>query len=363
MQRPRIKYEHRPRRLGDGRVRIGGRIYGLAAEMRDPDGQIWAMLELLDGSRTVDQVVTHLVHQFPALSPDEARSGVEQVIAAGYIEDASELDPVELNPRERERYSRSRGLFQWMDLIPRDCSWHAQLRLRAASVIIIGIGGTGSTAAFALAASGVGHLHCVEPDTVELSNLNRQVLYTEADLGRPKLDAALERLRRHNSDVKVTGKHAEVTGPDMLTDLIQGYDLLVMSADRPSDIRTWASQASLKTGIPWVHGGYSGPLMTTGCYVPGEGPCYDCVRITGLQAEPETVAEWGSTDIPSQSANAVSCGITGYLVAHMAMSALTGVPPLLTNCTLAFSLVRPDHTITFTADGPRADCPTCGGIS
>ncbi len=363
MQLPRIKYEHRPRRLTDGSIRIGGRIYGLAFEIKDPDGQIWALLELLDGSRTVDQVVHHLIHQFPELRPDDARSGVEQIIAAGYVEDAAEVEPPGLTSRERERYSRSRNFFQWIDLVPRETSWHSQLKLRRSNVIIVGLGGTGGAAALALTMSGVGHLHCVEPDTVELSNLNRQILYAESDIGKPKLDAALARLQAVNSDVAITGQRLEVTSSEMLADLIRGFDLLVMTADSPPDIRTWASLASNKTKVPWVHGGYSGPMTTAGCYIPGAGPCYDCVRITSNENQPEVTAEWAGDDRSAHSANAVSAGLTGYLVAHAAIGALTGVPALPTNCTLALSLVRQDHAVIHSADACREECPTRRGAS
>lgn len=365
MQRPRIKFDHRPRQLAGGRVRIGGTIFGLAAEINDPDGEIWVLLELMDGSRSVDQVVADLVHRFPSMSPDQARAGVDQFIALGYVEDASGYESNPLDQRDRERYSRSQGLFGWMDLQPRVNPWHAQLRLRDASVILIGLGGTGSTAAWDLVASGVGRLHCVEPDVVELSNLNRQILYTEGDIGMPKVDVALRRLGAVNSDVIVTGEKSTVSDAGMLAELVAGHDLLVMCADRPAEIRTWASRASVTTGVPWVHGGYTGPLVTTGVYHPGQGPCYDCVRLSDRDQVPETVATWGGIgeDEPTQSANAVTAGITGHLVAHMAFSALTDVPKLPVNQSYAFSLVRPEHTIVFSTDRAHPDCVTCGSAS
>lgn len=362
MQRPRIKFDHRPRRVSGGCIRIGGTIFGVAAELRDPDGQIWALLELMDGSRSVDQVVIDLVHRFPTLTAADARSGVDQIIALGYVEDAAGDDEPGLTPRQRERYSRSRGLFGWMDLQPRGGPWHGQLALRDARVILIGLGGTGSTAALSLTMSGVGRLHCVEPDIVELSNLNRQILYTEAHIGQPKIDVALCRLSAANSEVTITGEKSRITDSDMLAEQISDYDLLVMCADTPPSIRTWASRASAIAGVPWVHGGYTGPLVTTGLYRPNGGPCYDCVRLADRDKVPQTLQTWRgiSEDEPTQSANAVTAGITGQLVAHMAISALTGVPRLPANRSYAFNLVRPEHTIVFSTDKPLANCPSCG---
>ena len=80
--------------------------------------------------------------------------------------------------------------------MPRASSWDAQARLARSRVTVVGLGGSGAGAAAALAASGVGRLHCVDPDAVELSNLNRQVLYSEDDIGRPKVDAAVDAAAR-----------------------------------------------------------------------------------------------------------------------------------------------------------------------
>src|SRR5690348_13153100 len=97
MLRPRIKSEHRPVRHGDRRVRIGGIIVGIAADVLDPDGWVWALLETLDGSRTVDQVVADLVHRFPDKSTDKVRTDIDALVQAGYVEDAAESAPYDLS--------------------------------------------------------------------------------------------------------------------------------------------------------------------------------------------------------------------------------------------------------------------------
>src|SRR5262249_54009651 len=146
MQRPRIKYEHRPRRFGEDRVRIGGRVHGLAAEMADPHGWVWAMLDSLDGTRTAGQGGTALAPRFPELTEQDARDAIQQVIDLGYVEDAVDPGPAELGDRDAERHSRGRAYFQWVDLAPRESTWHAQLRLRQSKAIVIGLGGTGGAA-------------------------------------------------------------------------------------------------------------------------------------------------------------------------------------------------------------------------
>jgi molybdopterin/thiamine biosynthesis adenylyltransferase len=363
MQRPRIKLAHRPMRDGAGRILLGGTVYGIAAEVIDPAGRVWALLELLDGSRTVDQVAADLVHRVPDATEDETLVALRRLENAGYLEDAAAAIPAELTDRDRERHSRGRALFDWMDLTPRATAWDAQRRLKRARVIVIGLGGVGCAAAFALAASGVGQLHCVEPDVVELSNLNRQLLYTDADIGRPKIDVAVDRLRAHNGDIVVTGERTEVTGPGKLRQLVSGFDVLVLGADQPGRIRSWASQTCHALGTPWVHGGYHGPLVSIGVYRPGTGPCYDCALTTELDRVAATPLQRIWSPVAGietvHAVNAVSAAIAGNLVAHATISLLTGVPRLRVNRQYAINLVTLDQGFTAGPEERHPRCPTC----
>ena len=136
MHRPRIKYEHLPVRHGDDSVQIGGSLPGIAATIPDPDGTVWTLLTLLDGTRTVDQVVADLVHRHPEEPPDTVRTAIDTLVSAGYLEDADEPPPEVLSDAQRERFARSRALWRWMDTAPRTTGWHAQLALRQARVTV-----------------------------------------------------------------------------------------------------------------------------------------------------------------------------------------------------------------------------------
>jgi molybdopterin-synthase adenylyltransferase len=364
MHRPRIKYEHLPVRHGDDSVQIGGSLPGIAATIPDPDGTVWTLLTLLDGTRTVDQVVADLVHRHPDEPPDTIRTAIDTLAAAGYLEDADETPPEVLSDAQRERFARGRALWRWMDTAPRTTGWHAQLALRQARVTVVGVGGVGSTAALALVQSGVGRLHLVEPDLVELSNLNRQVLYTEHDLGRPKVDVAIEALRRHNGEVEVTGEETTVDGVGMLRRLAAGCDVLLMAADTPHEIRSWTNRACLDTGTAWVHGGYQGPRAGVGLFVPGNGPCYDCARTAATReqlAAPQPTPWPGTTGTTGTHAvNAVSAGIAGHLAGHAVMSLITGIPRLRTNRQIGYNLITLQHSTFYESVEPEPDCPACG---
>jgi molybdopterin-synthase adenylyltransferase len=364
VKRPRIKFSHRPVRHDQDCVQIGGIVYGIAVVIPDPDGWVWALVQLLDGSRSVEHVVADLLRLRPERPERDIRLAIDDLIQAGYIEDAEEPDPDGLTDADRERYSRSRALFQWVDRIPHCTSWDTQVRLRRAKVTVVGVGGVGCTAALALTVSGVGHVHCVDRDVVELSDLNRQILYTERDLGHRKVEAAVRRLRKHNSGVLVTGEHCDIDGPEVLIALAARFDVVLLAADQPAEIRSWTNRACHKTGTDWVHGGYHGPLISIGLFRPGTGPCYDCgyVAERARQAALPPRTEWPPAVgvVHPQAATAVTAGMTGYLATHAVMSLITGVPALPVNRQYGINLVTLEDSFVFGPQSPVPQCPTCG---
>ncbi|MET8632689.1 ThiF family adenylyltransferase [Streptomyces sp. NPDC004074] len=379
MRRPRIKPEHRAYRTVDGHIRIGSVVYGIGSEVKDPDGWVWTLVEAMDGTRDPSEIVTEVLLRHTELGVPAA--DIRQVMAdlteAGFVEDADAAPPPELSAAERERYSRGMTLLRWMDLRPRESSWEPQARLRRARVLLIGVGGTGGAAARDLVASGVGALHCVDPDVVELSNLNRQTLYGERDLGTPKVDAALGVLRALNSAVTVTGERREVRGPGDLAGLLSSgvggdgagaaYDLLLLAADRPAVIRRWANEVCLGAGMPWAEAGYRGPLVSVGVFAPGRGACWECLRIAeaerrDLRLGPGQDEDVASPRMPWNPVNAVTAGLSGGLLAHAAIALLCGIPPTDPGYRFGLNLMVPGDPIMQRSD-PRPDCPACGAQS
>ncbi|WP_394813822.1 HesA/MoeB/ThiF family protein [Streptomyces litchfieldiae] len=354
----------------DGNIRIGSVVFGIGAEIKDPDGWLWTLTSGADGSRTVDALVRHVLSGHPQLRPAHVRDALDQLADAGFLENAAAGRPPTLSPREAERYSRGVPLLRWMDLSPRASAWEAQARLKEATVLLIGLGGVGGVAAQALVASGVGHLHCVDSDVVALSNLNRQVLYRESDLGAGKVPAALAHLRALNSDVTVTGAETRVSSADELAHLLADppagapYDALLLCADQPPDIRRWANAVCRARGVPWVDGGYRGPLITAGVYSPGRGACWECLRAgefdrRDLRLAPGQDESPASPRMPWNPVNAVTAGVAGSLMAHAALALLTGIPPTEPGFRFGLNLMALDD-VTYSRFPPRADCPVCG---
>jgi molybdopterin/thiamine biosynthesis adenylyltransferase len=367
MRRPRIKPEHSPYRTTEGQIRIGGGVYGIAAEITDPGGWLWNLITAIDGTAGPAEIVGRVLRAYPDAAEADVLDALESLIGAGYVEDAAAEVPADFSLREQQRYGRGVQFYRWVDLQPRRSPWDVQRLLRGARVVLIGVGGTGASAALALAASGVGHLHCIDADVVELSNLNRQILYTEGDLGRPKAAAAVAHLRQRNSDIKITGERTRIGSPDDCAAAIAGYGMLALCADRPDDLRRWANRSCLAARIPWVDGGYHGPLVTAGVYVPGDGPCWECLRAgelarLGLPAISPADLSRGLPRAPGNAATAVTAALSGQLVAHLAIALLTGTSPITPGTVYGTNLMMLGEQVVV-RHPRRRDCPACGSAN
>lgn len=172
-----------------------------------------------------------------------------------------------LSERELERYDRQIRLPNF--------GVDGQRKLKAAKVLVAGVGGLGTASALYLAAAGIGKLVLVDKETVELSNLNRQVLYTTHDLGKPKARVAAERLSSLNPEISVEALVLEIS-EENAPDVVKGCDVVVDGQDNYRT-RYALNDACIMHRIPFVHAcvqSYEGRLMTI---VPGKGPCYRCI--------------------------------------------------------------------------------------
>ncbi|MES3630190.1 MAG: molybdopterin-synthase adenylyltransferase MoeB [Longimonas sp.] len=150
-----------------------------------------------------------------------------------------------------------------------------QEKLKQASVLLVGAGGLGSPAATYLAAAGIGHIGLVDFDTVEASNLQRQILYGTSDIGRPKLDAAEERLRDLNPHVDITRHEVRLSSENAL-DIIDRYDVVADGTDN-FPTRYLVNDACVLTGTPNVYASIFRFEGQVSVFATEDGPCYRCL--------------------------------------------------------------------------------------
>jgi molybdopterin/thiamine biosynthesis adenylyltransferase/rhodanese-related sulfurtransferase len=224
-----------------------------------------------------------------------------------------------------------------------------QAKLQAGRVLIVGAGGLGSPAGLYLAAAGVGTIGLVDFDAVDESNLQRQVLYSTADVGQPKLASAATRLRGLNPEIDIVC-HEVAFGVDNALALVEAYDVVIDGTDN-FPTRYLVNDASVMTRTPNVYGSvfrFEGQLSVFGL---AEGPCYRCLH-------PEPPPSGLIPNCAEAGVLGVLPGVIGTLQATEAIKILTGIgEPLVGRLMLYDALRLRFRDITLLRD---PSCPVCG---
>ena len=190
--------------------------------------------------------------------------------------------------------------------------------LRTKRVAILGLGALGSVIAPWLARAGVGHLTLIDRDLVEASNLQRQLLYGETDLGRPKSEVAAERLAEANSTIDLNPVVADLTSGNA-RELLSGFDLICDGTDN-FEARFLINDMAILTGTPWI---YAGAIGGEGIVWPLDPPRTACLRC--LLEEPPTGGDVDTCD--SAGVLGPTVGVIGSWAALEALKVLTGKAP------------------------------------
>jgi sulfur-carrier protein adenylyltransferase/sulfurtransferase len=255
--------------------------------------------------------------------------------------DSLQQQEVKLSKEEVQRYSRH--------LIMPEVGMEGQLKLKRARVLTIGTGGLGAPLGLYLAAAGVGHLGLVDFDVVDSSNLQRQVTFTTADVGKPKSEAAKARLSALNPAIEIVSYETRLTSENAL-DLFRDYDIIVDGTDN-FPTRFLVNDACVLLGKPNVYGSifrFEGQATVFG--YPG-GPCYRC-----LYPEPPppglvpSCAEGGVLGVLP--------GIIGSLQANETLKLCMGIGDSLAGRLLLFDALSTEFSeVTLRRD---PNCPVCG---
>ena len=238
---------------------------------------------------------------------------------------------------EVERYARH--------LVLREIGGPGQQALKAASVLLVGAGGLGAPAALYLAAAGVGRIVMADPDTVSLSNLQRQVLYGVADIDAGKVATAARRLRELNPDVVVEPAALEVT-LENADQLMAPHDLVLDGTD-DFVTRFVVSDAAVRQGKVLVSGAIGRWTGQVGVF-PGK-PCYRCL-VPDIPPDAETCSRVGVVG--------ALAGVIGSMMALEAVKLITGAGEPLSGRLLIYDgLAGEARTVRLGAD---PHCPACG---
>ncbi|WP_129775157.1 molybdopterin-synthase adenylyltransferase MoeB [Peristeroidobacter soli] len=246
-----------------------------------------------------------------------------------------------LSPADLARYSRHLAL--------REIGIPGQEKLKAAKVLLVGAGGLGSPAALYLAASGVGTIGVIDNDRVDVSNLQRQVLYDTQSVGRPKAEVAKERLLALNPEIELVSHTVELRAANV-REIFSKYDVVLDGTDR-FNTRYLSNDACVILRKPLVSAAihrFEGQAMT---YIPGQAPCYRCLF-------PEPPADGLVPNCAEAGVLGVLPGVMGTIQATEAIKVIVGVgEPLLGRLLTYDALAMRFGEFRFTR---RPDCAVCG---
>jgi molybdopterin/thiamine biosynthesis adenylyltransferase len=241
---------------------------------------------------------------------------------------------------EVERYARH--------LVLREIGGPGQQKLKSASALVVGAGGLGSPASLYLAAAGVGRIVMIDHDVVDRSNLQRQVLYSEADIGRPKVEAAAERLLALNPHIRVEPVQARLTD-DNARELVRGVDLVLDGTD-DFGVRFCVNAACVAEARTLVSGAIGRWTGHVGVF--RGRPCYRCLV-------PETPPEAETCSVVGVMG--ALAGVIGSMMAVEAVKVVTGAGEPLAGRLLVYdALAAETRTVKIGAD---PECEVCGGQS
>ncbi len=336
---------------------LAGALWGIGALMKTPHGPRWVMIGLLYLAVLFAHVALPVDHplvvatggSLPAWLSFGAmvgviylyREGLKKLRARATPDPQPEEDDA-FRPAELERYARH--------IVLREIGGPGQRRLKDARVLVIGAGGLGSPALMYLAAAGVGTIGVIDDDTVDLSNLQRQIIHTDDRLDMPKVFSAEAQMRALNPHVTIRPYHRRLTEEEAPA-LFADYDLILDGTDN-FDTRFMVNRVAVAAGIPLIAAAITQWEGQISLYDPAQGaPCYQCIFPSAPAPElAPSCAEAGVVGaLP---------GVVGAMMAMEAIKDITGAGQSLRGRMLLYdALYGENRQVNLKR---REGCPVCG---
>ena len=352
---PRYKLDETHFVVGDQR--------GLTLDFTDPHGQAWALMDLLDGALTVGEAVCALRTRFPQLTTADALAGVRRFEQLRLLEDSTasryDLDTP---------YCRYVGNVNYFSHFARASTVRGRVQdtLCDSTVTLLGLGGGGSTILELLSGIGIGTVRAFDYDRVEATNLNRQMLFREGDIGCTKVDAARRSIEARNSLQQHQFANRWIDSPETVHDCIAGSGLVISAIDEPhGQILRIVNRACVELNIPCVYGGSQTTRGRVFSVLPFMSGCIDCMFRHYDSMDPQWARasrEFLRLGIEAPTLAYVPAIMhVCSLVADEAVRILTGyLPPrsVATQLEVDFETGGVDPFLSWDRD--EVGCPTCG---
>lgn len=270
---PRIKPIYPVYQLNEQLFRIGAQL-AITTEFEDPEGKLFELVRILDG-RNIDDIVEYMTTMFSDLTKDDVMDGLDILSNENLIEEAPEESLENLDSRYHPNISYF-SRFTTYDKSPIDI----QKKIASSSILLLGLGGGGSNILTLLSGLGPKSIRIVDYDRVEKSNLGRQLLYRESDIGRLKVDVAVEAMKEMNSTISIEGFNKKIETPEDVLAYTEGIDLVICVIDEPPfQIQKTVNRAIIESGIPCVFGASQVSRGRVFSVIPKVTGCFDCLNI------------------------------------------------------------------------------------
>lgn len=343
------------------------RLSGNLTSLEDPDGRVLALLKLLDGQRDEQGVCAELSLQYPDVSLAEVREAIEELDRSGLVQNAEDAGD-DFGAADRKRWSNNLGFFETYATMSMS-KYEYQRRIRDAKVAVLGVGGVGTHVLIDLIAIGFTDVRIVDFDAVDLSNLNRQILYGESFLGKYKTDIAAMRVRDMNSKVQLDVQCTKLLSAQDVYEVVRDREIVVGSVDGPKvDIVHWLNAGCVRAGAALLTGGVEAQRALLATIVPGVSGCVECwydeVRATDqtsamlLEAMRETADRGESFGEDTAAFNGLVTLLSAHMVGEVVRLATRLCPPLSVGTALEMTFHDPQLRAAETFSR-RAGCATC----
>ena len=264
--------------------RIEGKIYffnqpGTAIEMEDPSGFIELVCKCMDGKLTFNQIQNSLstTHPYECLYLESLLGALDDEYL---LEDVVSNYPSRMNDHELERWSRNIEFFG-SHCKANNNKFSFQEKLTSTKVVIFGLGGVGSNVLYQLSALGINNITAVDFDIISLSNLNRQIIYHETDIGQFKTDIAKNRISEFYKNSKLNFITKKISSSVEIENIIVNHDFVIVAIDDPRDkIIDWFNVACINQNIPFLCGSLDSKLVMCYTIIPQKTGCVECWKIS-----------------------------------------------------------------------------------
>ncbi|MCW5589338.1 MAG: ThiF family adenylyltransferase [Legionellales bacterium] len=248
---------------------------GTAIELGDSKGFIKTVCQLLDGKKTVKEIEEILNHTHPK-EVSYLNDLLTSLDKAYLLEDNVILNSKEFSPYEIERWERNIEFFGAYTSSSHN-KFNYQKKLQNTKVTLLGLGGAGSHILYELAALGIHQIQAVDFDKIELSNLNRQIIYDESDVGLRKVDIAKRKIKAFLPNAKLNFINIKISSNDDVSNIISGQEFVISVIDQPrNQILNWVNQACINEKVPFICGALDWKYCFFYSVIPGKSGCIEC---------------------------------------------------------------------------------------